>query len=125
MTDRPVPADVRDFLLECIYSIAQLEALLLLREAPGQGWDVAALARRLYIDEREAREILSGLVACELATTDGTLFRYQAGDADHQRLVNSVAQIYARSLVPVTKIIHEKAPNIQKFAEAFKFRKDK
>ena len=121
MTDK-VPEEVREFLLECIDSVAQLEALLLLRESPRE-WDIPSLARRLYIEETEAAKILSSLVACELTVTDGTLFRYHARDDDHKRLVEQVANTYARYLVPVTRLIHDKG--IRNFANAFKFRKDK
>ena len=44
---------------------------------------------------------------------------------DGVRLVDRLAETYARYLVPVTKLIHDKTPSIQKFADAFKFRKDK
>ena len=125
MTDDAVSAEVRQFLFECIDSVAQLEALLLLRESPRQGWDISELARRLYIDEAEAAGILNGLVTCGLAVTDGGVFRYHTRDDAHQQLVDNVALTYARYLVPVTKLIHDKSLGIRKFADAFKFRKDR
>jgi hypothetical protein len=125
MTNDPISDDVRVFLDECIDSVAELEALLLLCESPDQDWRVSELARRLYVDEAEAGKILSSLVSCELAITDGTLFRYQARDTERHMLVGKVAATYARSLVPVTKLIHDKTTGIRKFADAFKIRKDK
>jgi hypothetical protein len=125
MNNDPIPDEVREFLTECIDTVAQLEALLLLRKSPDQDWNVSELAHRLYVKEAEAIKILSGLVSCELAITDGTSFRYHARDAEHQILITEVATTYARSLVPVTKLIHEKASGIRKFAAAFKIRKDK
>lgn len=125
MTDEPIPAEVREFILGCIDSIAQLEALLLLRKAPQQDWNVPDLARRLYIGEAEAATVLSGLVACELAEADGTAFRFHVRDAQHQQLVDGLALAYSRYLVPVTALVHDKSQSIRKFADAFKFRKDK
>jgi hypothetical protein len=125
MTDEPVPPEVRVFLLECIDSVGELEALILLHEAPQQEWTVPDLARRLYVDEGEAAKILSGLVGCELAVTDGTAFKIYAGDAEHQQVIESVARTYSRCLVPVTKLIHDKASGIQRLADAFKFRKER
>ena len=122
MSEDKIPEEVRDFLLECIDSVAQLEALLLLRESSRE-WDIQSLARRLYIEEGEAAKILSSLVGCELAGSDGTLFRYQTRDDDHRHLVDAVANTYARYLVQVTRLIHEKG--IRNFANAFKFRKDR
>jgi hypothetical protein len=125
MTEELIPADVRAFILECIESVAQLEALLLLRETPDRGWDVAAIAQRLYIGESEAGNLLSQLVACDLAATDGTVFKFSTRDEEHRMLVDSVALAYKRYLVPVTRLIHDKTQNIRKFADAFRFRKDK
>jgi hypothetical protein len=124
MIDEPVPPEVREFLLECIDSVGQLEALILLREAPQQEWTVPELARRLYVEEGEAAKILSGLVGCELAATDGTAFKYFVSDDERHGLVGSVARTYSRCLVPVTQLIHDKALGIRKLADAFKFRKD-
>jgi hypothetical protein len=125
MTEEGVPAEVREFLLACIDSVAELEALLLLRETPGRDWDAAALARRLYIGETEAAMILSSLAACELAAKTRAGFHYHAGGPERRQVVDRLAETYARYLVPVTKLIHDKTPSIQKFADAFKFRKDK
>jgi hypothetical protein len=124
MNEELIPADVRDFILECIESVAQLEALLLLRSDPEQGWNSPAIAQRLYIDESEARVLLSNLVACELAISEGDTFRFAVRDAEHGILIDDVAQAYRRYLVPVTKLIHDKSQSIRKFADAFRFRKD-
>ena len=124
MTEEGVPADVRDFLRTCIDSVAELEALLLLREAPGQDWDAATLVRRIYVGEAEATKILDHLVQCELAARATAGFRYHVRDEERQRLVDGLAQSHAKFLVPLTRLIHDKASGIRKFAEAFKFRKD-
>lgn len=119
-----ISADVREFLIECIDSVAQLEALLLLRGTPQQSWDVPSVAGRLFISNEEAGQILSSLVACELVTTDGTIFRYESSDRERQDLIERVSQSYSRFLIPVTKLIHDKSGRIRKFADAFKFRKE-
>jgi hypothetical protein len=116
---------VRAFVVRCIESVAQLEALLLLRGPPQLAWNVPAVARRLYVEEGEAAKLLSALVSCELAVTDGAAFHYHPRDAEMMDLVDRLAETYARSLVPVTKLIHERDTAIRKFADAFKIRKDK
>ena len=124
MTEEGVPAEVREFLLACIDSVAELEALLLLRENPSQDWDAATLARRLYVGDAEGGKILNHLVRCALAVRTATGFRYHARDTERQRLVDGLAQSHSKYLVPVTRLIHDKASGIRKFADAFKFRKD-
>ena len=54
MVDDGIPAELRDFIAKSIDSVAQLEALLLLRANPETSWDVVQLARRLYVNEAEA-----------------------------------------------------------------------
>ena len=124
MTDDPVPGDVREFIMRHIDSVAELEALLLLRESPDQDWDATTLARRLYVGDAEGAKILDHLVRCALALRTATGFRYHARDTERQRLVDGLAQSHSKYLVPVTRLIHEKASGIRKFANAFKFRKD-
>jgi len=63
MVDDIIPEDVKQFILERIDSIAQLEALLLLRDSPQVDWTANAVAKRLYIGEQEARVILQRLCA--------------------------------------------------------------
>src|SRR6187397_690760 len=70
MADDPVPVEVRNFLIHCIESVAQLEALLLLRATPQRAWKVPDVARRLYVGEGKAAQLLGGLVGSELAVTD-------------------------------------------------------
>ena len=51
MTDDVIPDDLRDFMLRYINSIAQLEALLLLRANSHQQRGVLKASRRLYASE--------------------------------------------------------------------------
>jgi hypothetical protein len=54
MSYKGIPEDVGQFIIEKIDSVAQLEALLLLRSSPEEKWSVRALSSRLYIDEQKA-----------------------------------------------------------------------
>lgn len=65
-----IPEDVAQFIIEKIDSVAQLEALLLLRDNPQQQWDIAAVAKRLYIDDEQAGKVLARLREV-LLQTDG------------------------------------------------------
>lgn len=125
MTEDGISPEVCDFLLASIDSVAEMEALLLLRESPDRDWDAAVLADRLYIREAEGAKILEHLVQCELAAKTGAGFRYHVPDAGRRRLVDGLADSHARFLVPLTRLIHEKASGVRKFADAFKFRKDR
>jgi hypothetical protein len=77
MTDELIPADLRDFILKYIDSVAHLEALLLLRANPHVSWDVPTTAKRLYITEQQAGEVLDRLREDGLLQGESGLYRYQ------------------------------------------------
>jgi hypothetical protein len=129
MTDAPIPEDLRRFVLASIPSVPFLEALLLLRADPGQQWDSATLAGRLYTRDRLAQALLDELCRAGMARRcdppAGALYCYApAGEALRER-IDLLADLYARHLVEVTHLIHSTLDRkAQQFANAFKLRKD-
>ena len=125
MTSELIPADVRQFILDHIDSVSELEALLLLRKYPGQSWSIQDVSGRIYLDEAPAARVLARLAACGLCITGVGVYRY-GPEAPHQaEIVDRLADLYARYLIPVTNLIHNKPTRIRQFANAFLFRKDK
>jgi predicted ArsR family transcriptional regulator len=123
-----IPQEVKRFLLAHIDSIAQLEALLLLRANPNQRCTCKTIAERLYITQEDAARFLSKLVTRGLIEATGTqppLFQYRPSNEDFRRIIDLLADVYAKYLIPVTNFIHGKSKrNIQDFADAFKIKKD-
>lgn len=128
MPTDPIPDDVRRFILMSIDSIAQMEALLLLRDKPQEEWDTATIARRLYISEQETSDVLTRLCAQGLLYVNGSpapRYQYQPQSTEMEQMVNRVADVYTKHLVSVTNLIHAKPrTRIQEFADAFKLRKE-
>jgi hypothetical protein len=128
MTDDPIPDDVKAFLLRHIDAIAQLEALLLLRANAELAWSADTLAKRLYIPVQEKAELLARLCADGfLAALDSQplLYQYHCTSSEQAHMVDQVAELYARYLIPVTHLIHSKPrTRVQAFADAFRLRKD-
>ena len=94
MVEDPIPNDVRQFILTNIDSIGQLEALLLLRAAPTERWNVAAVAKRLYITEQETAPLLAGLCDRGLIVISGfepVQYSYQQKSADLSQMVDRLA----------------------------------
>ena len=121
--------DLRRFILTNIASVPHLEALLLLRAAPQQAWDVQAVARRLYVGERVARKLLEELCAMGVleARSGGPerLYRYGPQQPELAAIIDRLALAYAADLVGVTRLIHSKLDRqAQQFADAFTWRKD-
>ena len=126
MADDIIQEDVKQFILENIDAIAQLEALLLLRLNPAMKMSAKEIAQRLYIDEAGAKIYLEQLLAGGFLTvTEKELYQYRPKFPGLEQMVDRVADIYAKYLVPVTNLIHSKPKTkVQKFADAFRIRKD-
>ena len=123
-----IPHDIRQFILESIESVAYLEALLLLRSDRKGPWSCEAVAHRLYIDQKQTAELLTRLHANGFLSVAGEdpVYRYQPATAQLQQMVDSLAELYGKHLVPITNLIHSKPKNrVQEFADAFRLRKDK
>ena|SRR5687767_9898831 len=121
--DDAVPADVQDFIQRHIDSVAQLEALLLIRASPNEDWTVAEIAKRLYAPEQEIAVVLARLCTDQLLSCSDGVYRYGCA-REMQQQVDRLALVYAGHLVAVTNVIHAKPRRIREFADAFKFRKD-
>ena len=131
MTAKPhttIPDDVRRFVLTSIVSVPHLEALLLLRRESCSQWACAELAKRLYLAESVAEQVLSDLHEAGLLECGGgepSLYRFHPRSEDLLLLVGRLADTYAARLVEVTNLIHSKDERrALQFADAFKLRKD-
>jgi DNA-binding IclR family transcriptional regulator len=126
MTRPELPADVRRFILTSIPSVPYLEAVLLLRAEPGTAWGVAELARRLYVPERTASELLELLTASGVAAAVGETKTARYAPAPELReLLDQLAHAYSSDLVAITDLIHSRIDRrAQRFADAFRFRKE-
>ena len=124
MTRGEVPADVRRFILTSIPSVPFLGAVLLLRAEPERAWDAQRLARRLYVPERTAAELLEQLTAALVAQRGEAGVLYAPPD-ELRALLDRLAAAYAADLVTVTDLIHSRIDKrAQQFADAFRFRKE-
>jgi hypothetical protein len=128
MADSVIPDDISQFVIEKIESVAQLEALLLLRHNSDSDWSVQTLAARLYISEEQTAGVLALLSAQGIVSADfqdRSLYRYRPNSPELKSMLDRLAEIYAKHLVPVTNLIHSKPKSrIQEFADAFRLRKD-
>jgi DNA-binding transcriptional ArsR family regulator len=126
MTGSELPPDVRRYILASVPSVPYLEAVLLLRAEPSRPWDAGQLARRLYVPERTAAELLVQLRDHGIAEAagQGDAVRY-APAAELRPLIDEVAGAYAADLVAVSSLIHSRIDRrARQFADAFRFRKD-
>jgi hypothetical protein len=129
MESTPIPEATRRFVLTSIPSVPFLEALLLLRADPAQRWQPDALARRLYVRERTAQQLLDDLCTAGMAApcepAAPRCYQYQPASNQLRGMIDQLADLYAKHLVEVTLLIHSSLDRkAQQFADAFKWRKE-
>jgi hypothetical protein len=128
MTKADIPDEIRRFILTSVPSVPYLEAVLLLRNEPNAGWDAPRLARRLYLAEARAAELLAELAAAgvaEAAPDPPGSCRFNPATPQLAAMLDQLARIYAANLVGVTDLIHSRVEKrAQQFADGFRWRKD-
>lgn len=108
MATQGVPDDIRDFILEHIASVAQIEALLLIWSNPEKRWGVSKVAARIYVGQAEAAEALGELAAHGLLIRKDEAFGLCASE-ENVKMIGRLKDAYARHLIPVTDVIHGKS----------------
>lgn len=121
-----MPADLRRFILTSIPSVPYLEAVLLLRADPAYEWTAADVARRLYLPEQRAAELLQQLGSAGIAERGAAGgCRYRPAAPDLGDMLDRLAACYASDLVGVSGLIHSTVDKkARQFADAFRWRKD-
>jgi DNA-binding IclR family transcriptional regulator len=127
MTASPIPDDIRRFVLTSVPSVPYIESLLLLRREAGSTWSPGQLARRVYVPEAKAAELLQSLVASGVVETVAGApegYRYHPSP-QLAELLDRLALHYTSNLLAITGLIHSGANRrAQQFADAFRWRKD-
>lgn len=118
--------EMRRFILTSVPSVAWLEAALQFRRDPAASHTVADIARALYVGEAQAAAVVQGLHAAgwiEPAPAGG--FRHAPRDAALAAQIDELAAQYRTDMIGVTRLIHDATQrSAQRFADAFKLRKD-
>jgi len=122
--EQVIPGDVQQFILDRIDSIAQLEALVILRNTPDSWWPSAAIAERLYITESTCRAEMDGLTRQQLLLDreegGARAYRYRPSTGDLREMVDRLVYYYSKHLVPISNLVHSKPrTRINEFARAF------
>jgi hypothetical protein len=118
-----LPPDLASFVTDAVDSVAELEALLLVYRERGQPWTVARLAARLYIDEGASAAVVEALSRRQFMRPVDSGFAFSAPSGEAEAHVKRLAASYARLLIPITRLIHDKpSAAVRGFADAFRLR---
>jgi len=127
MTDE-FPAGIAQFIDQQIESLAQLEAIILLRKDPARYWTSEEIAKALYITPDMAGLLLAEMARRGFARVESETparFAYGPHDSPTDRLVGELASLYHDRPVAVISLIYSKPLNkVQTFADAFRLRKE-
>jgi DNA-binding IclR family transcriptional regulator len=127
MAEHTIPDDLRRFILTSIPSVPYLEAILLLQREAAAAWNAPQLARRLYLPEAQATQLLHTLEAAGVAEKDPAVpdaWRYLPAP-DLAVMLERLERHYSADLFAVTTLIHSSLDKrAYQFADAFRWRKD-
>ena len=122
----PLPAGVVAFLDEHVFTVSQLEVLLLVHEAGGTVRTSDDLARESYLPARSITPWLDDLVKRGVLQAGEGGYRFAPTDEGIRRALREVSECYARRRVSVTRHVYaSKEDPVARFADAFRFRKDR
>lgn len=122
------PADLKQFIACNVSSVAQLEALLMLREKRNNSWTAEQVGRALYTSAEAVSLQLAelqklGLLEAEPASMPK--YRYKPCNADVEQKVDQLATMYSeRRVTVITLIYSQPMDKVRSLADAFKLRKD-
>ena len=123
------PEDLKQFLADHISSVAQLEALLLLRSGREREWTAEDVSRSLYTTAEMATEQLAELHARGLVARkedSGVRFQYWPATPELDAQVGRLDTTYReRRVAVITAIYSQPVDKVRTFADAFRLRKDK
>ena len=127
MPREPIPEELRRFILTSVPTVPFLEALLLFREARGAAVGTDVVARRLYLSDAAAAQVIAQLADARIvrqADVPGS-HRFAPDSPQLAAMLDMLAEFYRTHLVDVTDIIHARTGRkARQFADAFKLRKD-
>jgi hypothetical protein len=119
-----IPDELRRFILTSIPSVPYLEAMLLLRDQKGAAWDAPTLARRLYVQQPRAQELLRQLADAGFVANEPDGWRWRPAP-DAAARVDQLAIAYSDNLLGVTALIHSREDRrAHQFADAFRLRSE-
>ncbi|HSN32519.1 MAG TPA: hypothetical protein VLU41_07525 [Ideonella sp.] len=122
MTD-PLPEDIRQFVLDHVDSIAEMEALVMLTRESDRSWPLEQVVARLYIAPADAERTLERLRSAGLAERGAEGWRAATVGGPRAGTLARLVELYATHLIPITNLIHGKSSRIRQFADAFQLRK--
>jgi hypothetical protein len=118
-------AELKQFMVQHIESLAQLEVLLYLRDNKDRTIHPREVGGRLALTSDMAPVILADLARRGFIVQNQGTFQYQPAIPETARLIDLLADAYRTRRVTVTTQIYSRPlERVKSFANAFRFRKE-
>jgi hypothetical protein len=126
MADSELGEDLKRFIAEYIESVERLEILLLLARNAEKAWTASEVYQHIQSSMASVGQKLGELATTGFAKREGNgCFRYEANSPQRKVLVEELDKAYRTLRIKVIEAIFSKrSEQIQKFADAFKIKKD-
>jgi DNA-binding MarR family transcriptional regulator len=124
MSDQ-IPPQVETFVSDCIGSIAELELVLLVAGDPSKAWTVESIAAQLYVTPASVDAVLVRMTAKGLLSHGADGYRFAPRTPDLVETVKTLKELYAARRLKVVEMIYAgPTEKYQRFADAFRLRKN-
>jgi hypothetical protein len=122
-----LPKDAKYLIDRYIFSVSQLEVLILLYRSAERVWTAPEAARELYSNEEAVTDLLRSLerggFIAESNHASAPGFRYDPREPVSPAAVDELVRAYSEKRMRVIDLIYNKPPeSLRSFADAFKFK---
>lgn len=125
MSDHNLTIELKEFIKENIFSIAQLDLLFLFYLNPDKFWQYEELSKENRTNIRAVTRNVTQLLSLKLIMKSNESYKYSIENQDTHLKVHQLFNVYQVRPVAVIAFIYERPNNVlQGFADAFKINKD-
>lgn len=125
MENNSLPLDIREFLLNSIETVSQLEILFLTALNPEVRWSHEQMSKELRSHPTAALRQMEHLKNSGILKSENGKYFYSPTDALMHEKIMRLRDLYREKPVSIVTFIYDR-PNdkLKGFADAFKFKKD-
>ncbi len=119
MAEANFPENVRQFIIECIDSIEQLEILLLLKSTPDKRWNFKMISDELRSSPDSIKGRLAALEKSRVVQKVDGMYHYSPATIELKKAVDDLNEVYRYKKQKIFELIFSPMKKIQHFADAF------
>lgn len=119
MAEANFPEHVKEFILEFIDSVEQLEILLLLKSTPDKKWNCKTISDELRSTPDSVKGRLISLEKSKIIQKVGDTYQYKPETQELRKAIDDLNDIYRYRKQKIFEFIFSPMKKIKHFADAF------